>query len=159
MKAAWVIALLQASAAVASAQEVGRLLLSPAERMALERALALANQPANSRSAEAAMPAGPQTGGAEPQVVNGWVLRSGGHSTVWVNGQPYYRFEEPGAARQALAARGLVAPQGTSPLPGQLKLRPGQTQVPELPQPLDLLPPGAFRRSGPAKESGIQQRR
>lgn len=142
-----------APAQVSAAAPIGRLLLTPAERGAVERVRAniragieeplpyVVDVPEPGKK-----PASAPVTAAAPQVVNGWVIRSGQRSTVWVNGEPYYRFDQPGETRQALAERGLVASgrQGAG-LPGQLRLQPGQAQVPGASQPVDLLPPNAIR--------------
>lgn len=83
---------------------------------------------------------------ASPQRLDGWVLRVAGRSTVWVNGEPLYRFDQAGEARADLVQRGLVgAKKPARPgeaLPGGLSLRPGQTWTPPA-ETNDLLPPGA----------------
>ena len=56
------------------AEELGRLFFSPAERAALD-----AQRRASATRAEPAAPA--------PMRIDGYVLRAGGSSTVWVNGR------------------------------------------------------------------------
>lgn len=72
-----VMALMAASTG-ASAQELGRLFFTPAERAALDarRKARVPDKPA------AAVVASPTT------KLDGYVKRSGGPSTVWVNGEP-----------------------------------------------------------------------
>jgi hypothetical protein len=140
----------------AQAQEIGRLLLSPAERSTVERVRANINAGLSSEGApviilpdEVAAVAR-----AEPQTLNGWVLRAGQRSTVWVNGEPYYRFDNPGETRRSLQARGLLAEPGKpGGLPGQLALKPGQTRDPETSRPVDLLPHDAFRKGGTQRQT------
>ena len=74
------------AAPTAQAQDIGRLLLSPAERSTVERVRANINAGISSEGApviilpdEVAAVAR-----AEPQTLNGWVLRAGQRSTVWV---------------------------------------------------------------------------
>jgi hypothetical protein len=148
------LAALTFGAPVVQAQEIGRLLLSPVERSTVERVRANINAGISAEGApviilpdEVAAVAR-----AEPQTLNGWVLRAGQRSTVWVNGEPYYRFDNPGATRRSLQARGLLAEPGKSGgLPGLLALKPGQTRDPETSQPVDLLPPGAFKKGSSAQ--------
>lgn len=83
---------------------------------------------------------------ANPQRLDGWVLRAAGRSTVWVNGEPLYRFDQAGETRAELVQRGLMGSKKHSRpdggLPGGLSLRPGQTWTPPA-ETSDLLPPGA----------------
>jgi hypothetical protein len=138
------------AAPAAQAQEIGRLLLSPAERSTVERVRANINAGISAEGAPVIILPDEVAAVArsEPQTLNGWVLRAGQRSTVWVNGEPYYRFDNPGETRRSLQARGLLAePRKSGGLPGQLALKPGQTRDPETSQPVDLLPPEAFRKS------------
>ena len=73
MSRAIAMLVLLAHCALCGAQELGRLFFSPAERDALD-----ARRSERSGSAPAAVQA--------PVRIDGYVLRSGGPSTVWVNG-------------------------------------------------------------------------
>jgi len=96
-------ALLLCSALLASgsagAQELGRLFFTPEQRAALDarRKARVPDKPA-----------------AVPQVespvtrVDGAVRRAGGHSTVWVNGQPIPEGPQPDAARIAPSEPGAA---------------------------------------------------
>lgn len=80
-----------------------------------------------------------------PQTVQGWVLRAQGRSTVWVNGEPMYRFDQEGQVRKVLRERDLTVPisENRENLPGGLRLRPGETLADDSKTVKDVLPPGA----------------
>lgn len=161
LRAAGVLILLAAGhVSGAGAQALGRVLMTPEQRADLVR----------TRQAQAAilrgevpppqapsMPASPASAAAAsvapmPQRVEGWVLRADGRSTVWVDGTPFYGFDTPGPARDALARRGLLAGGSAT---GGLKARPGQVlQDPAERRTTDLLPEGAMRiRRAPPVEA------
>lgn len=116
------------------------LLLTPAERAEVERLRRLPPEVAATAPAEAV--AAPRSRSA---TVQGWVLRRDGRSTVWVDNEAFYGFEQEGPTREALRRRGLFAPPGASQRPGQLRAGPGQTQPAPGAAPADLLPPGAIQ--------------
>jgi hypothetical protein len=91
------------SAASAQAQELGRLFFTPEQRAALDarRKARVPDKPAAAPQAESPITR-----------INGAVQRSGGKSTVWVNGE---------AVQEGAPAPGLPAPRVASP---------GRVQVP-----------------------------
>jgi len=138
----------------APAQVLGKLVLDSFERRDLERARRLRPAPGGQRAGtdpsqripepEPTAPA-PAPAANAPLTVNGWVLRRDGRSTVWVNNEPYYRFDSDGEVRRQLRSRGLIATPQASRLPGQLTLGPGQTASAADSKTQDLLPPGAVQ--------------
>ncbi len=146
------------------AQPIERLLLTPQQRLELERLRAVhtsAGTPTGTPLAAAvtaapggavAAPVGAASApGTErvprlPQRVEGWVLRSGGHSTVWVDGVPYYGFDAQGPARDELGRRGLLGPGGAA---SGLRAQPGQVVDEGARRTTDLLPDGALRIQRP----------
>lgn len=143
--AAWLA--LAGLAAPLGAQELGRLLLAPAERLDLVR-LRSARVPVAAAPAAASVPGGPASAPVArtppaPQHVEGWVLRQGGRSTVWVDGVPYYGFDAPGPAREALARRGLLGRDAGAA--AGLRAQPGQVVESDSRRTTDLLPEGALR--------------
>ena len=90
-----VLVLLLGSAAGAAGQELGRLFLSPEQRAALDarRKAKLPDRPA------AAAVESPTTR------VDGMVMRSGGKSTVWLNGEPVPEGTQPEGVRVAPGRR------------------------------------------------------
>ncbi len=142
-----------------NAAELGRLLLAPADRLIVQRArtqaIADLARPANQPGLldDELLPAA-TTAAGQSLTLNGWVVRAGNRSTVWVNGEPFYRFDQQGATRKALVDRGLIASTGeANGQTGALKLKPGQTLHPGQGQEVDLLPQGAFKASRGAQSS------
>lgn len=113
--------------------ELGRLFLSPAERAAIDtarqgRASASANRvvvPSTASADESSVETAPAMP-AEAVTVNGYISRSAGAATVWVNG----RDSAPGK----LSAPGRDGRRVNVPLAngaGQVALKPGQSFDPE----------------------------
>lgn len=119
----------------AGAQPIGRLLLTPAQRVELERLRGLrggelpavtagtgtnpssvvaGSVPALApREAASAAGAAAPRPAAAPQRVQGWVLRSDGRSTVWMDGVPYYGFDAQGPVIDGAAKRPVdLLPEG-----------------------------------------------
>lgn len=131
-----VVATLEWFAAANVNAEVGRLFFTPAERAALERSRRQAQEAPT--VAPEALPQLPVVSETPPDevlpviTVNGYVKRSGGESTVWVNGENSY---DGGAAAgpidpRAARIRGqriAVVPGGTQP---PVLLKPGQAYDP-----------------------------
>jgi hypothetical protein len=82
------VALAQTSAATSV---LGTLILSPSQRRDLE---ALRPAPSSTQGALGSAPVADRglerADFSDAEVINGVVIRSGKHSTVWVNGQPQY---------------------------------------------------------------------
>jgi hypothetical protein len=120
-------ALLGAMPAPARAQELGRLFFTPQERAALDA------------RRKARVPDKPAAANVESQRarVDGYVLRSEGKPTVWVNGQP-----QAGEARVARdkSGTGRVAVPGT-----KASLRVGETYDSASGEVRDLLGGGELR--------------
>ena len=76
---------------IAHAETLGRLFFSTAERAALDKPQA--GMPAEAASVTEAKPIEPP----RPSHINGYVSRSDGKSTVWIDDEPRYR-REPGIA-------------------------------------------------------------
>lgn len=141
----------------ARAQGIGRLLLTPDERVdlartrsqqaALGRGEVPVRTPAVATAPEpAASAANDPAAATRPRRVEGWVLRADGRSTVWVDGTAYYGFDTQGPAREALARRGLLSGGAAGGAAADLKARPGQVLEGAGEQrPADLLPEGALR--------------
>lgn len=91
-------AALSLCAAGAQAQELGRLFFTPDQRAALDarRKARVPDKPAAAAVAESPL-----------THIDGAVRRSGGKSTVWVNGETIPEGAQPGSAK--------VAPPGSSP--------------------------------------------
>lgn len=138
-------------------QEPGRPTKSAAELLLeARRSLGLRTPSSETPAPMLAAPASPMQGVSTevseappldhgPQTVQGWVLRGQGRSTVWVNGEPMYRFDQEGQARTTLKDRELsiAAPENGRILPGGLRLQPGETLTAQPKKVVDLLPPGA----------------
>ncbi len=112
--------LLMAGAAHAQTASLGRLFSTPDERHQLDVARGLATAPP--APPVAAPQAAPIAPAPEPVTINGFVRRSAGRSTVWVN-------QETRDARQNQFSGPAQAPQVTLNLPGggKVKVKPGQT--------------------------------
>lgn len=113
--------LLATGAAQAQTPQLGRLFHTPEQRHQLDIARGLAAAP----PAPPVPPApAPQTAAPAPApvTVNGFVRRSAGRSTVWIN-------QEYKEARAAQFSGPPQAPQVTLNLPGggKVRLKPGQT--------------------------------
>ena len=126
MKRALIVAVLLLPVSVFSA-ELGRLFLSPTERGAIDAAR---QGSADVRHAKAALPDDEQQTAdiaipappAEPVTVNGYIARSAGAATVWVNGQDAApgKLSPPGRD-----GRRVNVPVGHSG--AQVALKPGQS--------------------------------
>jgi len=139
-----VAALVLLSAADATTAELGRLFLSSAERDALDRAryaapvVAAETAPATGDvlSLETDDSAESETRLPEPVVtVDGYVRRSAGPPTVWVNGTDSH---QGNLAEQGLDARGVRLEQARVRVPRRdgetpLLLKPGESFDPETP--------------------------
>ena len=139
-----IAALLGASAA--SAQELGRLFFTPEQRAALDarRKARVPDKPAATPQAES-----PVTR------INGAVQRSGGRSTVWVNGEVVPEGAQSDAARVAPRERGagrVTLPTGEG---AQRDLRVGESLDRGSGEVRDVLGDGEIkispRRAAPAK--------
>ncbi len=116
----------------APAAELGRLFLTPSERQAIDAALAARRQPVGASQAprtttaarEDAASAPPSAATPGPVTVNGYVARSAGPPTVWVNGSDAAagRLSPPRAD-----GRRVAVPLGA----GQVSLKPGQSFDPD----------------------------
>lgn len=128
--------LLVVAALPAAAADLGRLFLGPGERDALDRAryessVAAPPQPAPARPAPLEMPREPAVP-AQPITVDGYVQRSGGPPTVWINGVDSY---QGNLAEFGIEARDLALEQARVRVPraggDTLRLKPGQSFDPE----------------------------
>jgi len=145
--AALAVVTLELPAAPAVGAEVGRLFFTPAERAALER---------SRREAQAAPIPAPEPPPPRPVVrapppaavlpvitVDGYVRRSGGEATVWVNGENSY---DGGAATGPIDPRAArmhghriaVTPGGTH---APVLLKPGQSYDPQSATTADVYEP------------------
>jgi hypothetical protein len=92
---ACVISLFAVGAAVVNAQSIGRLFFTPKERATLDRAKL--GQPAETVDVGPVAP-------TRPAEINGFVKRSSGKDTIWIDGQPRYSTEplhvSPSAVRK-----------------------------------------------------------
>jgi hypothetical protein len=77
----WILWLIVAGTNVAEAQAIGRLFFMPKERAALDRARS--GQPAETVDVGPVAP-------KRPAEINGFVKRSSGKDTIWIDGQPRY---------------------------------------------------------------------
>lgn len=137
----------------ASALVLDKLLLSPAQRSALEAARKVAVT-RTSESEPRALPGTTATSTLpEALVVSGTVTRAGNRSTVWVNNQPLYGSGIENPVR-ALAKRMDAQQPGSKDL--LLKAKPGQTVDTASRITIDALPRGAIRII-PAKGSAIDR--
>lgn len=142
------IATLVLLAAPAAAAEVGRLFFTPAERAALERAR---RQAPEVPTVEPEAPK-PITVVSEPLpeevlpviTVDGYVKRSGGDSTVWVNGENSY---------DGGAATGPVNPRAARVHGQRIAIAPGRTHAPV------LLKPGQSYDPHSATTADVYERR
>ena len=130
------------SAAHSATAELGRLFLSPSQRDALDRARYAAPVTAiETEPAPGDMPGLEADDSAEPEnrlpervvTVDGYVRRSAGPSTVWVNGTDSH---QGNLAEQGLDARGLRLEQARVRVPRRdgetpLLLKPGESFDPE----------------------------
>ncbi|MGE0859562.1 MAG: hypothetical protein AB7I01_16290 [Gammaproteobacteria bacterium] len=124
--------LLVAVIGAAPAAELGRLFLTPAERQAIDAALAARHPPLGAApppqvsavSDTEGAPGTPPAPTQGPVTVNGYVARSAGAPTVWVNGSDAAagRLSPPRAD-----GRRVAVPLGT----GQVSLKPGQSFDPD----------------------------
>ncbi len=131
-----VAGLLVLAALPAGAADLGRLFLGPGERAALDRAryessVAAPPQPAPARPAPLEMPQEPAVP-AQPITVDGYVQRSGGPPTVWINGVDSY---QGNLAEFGIEARDLALEQARVRVPraggDTLRLKPGQSFDPD----------------------------
>lgn len=140
----------------ASPGELGGLILSPAQRRALEAAR---NSAGSADGGVQLLPAGQpgevSTGLPDALVVSGVVIRSGNRSTVWVNDQPLYGQASASPLRTLAGQAGVLQP-GAKDM--QLKVRPGQTIDVPSGQAVDLLPPGSIRINTPRAGAGLPVR-
>ncbi|MBT8445986.1 MAG: hypothetical protein HKO62_10665 [Gammaproteobacteria bacterium] len=130
MRSLLLTALLFLQPSIGSAEELGRLFLSPSERARLEtlrRTEAEAAQLASGLPEAAAEPVAEAAASPPPAAVSfdGIVTRSDGTRTIWVNGESSYdgRFPElPLTLRSGAPARVIVQPEGAD----AVVLKPGQ---------------------------------
>ncbi|HTT08739.1 MAG TPA: hypothetical protein VMH34_08105 [Gammaproteobacteria bacterium] len=124
-----------------SADPLGRLFTTPAEREELQRlrtAPPVVAKPGPPPAPVAEAPAPPPE--VPPVTVNGVVVRSHGEGTAWVNGKNTYD-GDLSADHVAVDTRGLRGARVTVETPGHLPdvgLKPGQTYHPETGQITDL---------------------
>ena len=108
----------------AAPKTLGSLILSPSQRRDLE-----ALRPASNSAHGALGPASAPDQGLETadvpsaEVINGVVIRSGKHSTVWVNGQPQY------GRATAKPLRALTGQASESLPPGAIRIIPPKAGV------------------------------
>lgn len=132
---------------------VGRLLLDPADRLRLQQAridaVAASRQPQVPGMAQAGASAAYVAPSSAPtsHSVQGWVMRKGGRSTVWVDGTPYYGFDAQSTTQNQLLQHGVLQRHG--PDNPVLRGRPGQTIGAGAAQ-RDIVPEGAVRIGPPA---------
>ena len=120
----------------ASAAELGRLFLSPAERAALERARHARPETEASVDTEEPVPIADiilepvvSTEVSKPLQVNGYVSRSSGPATVWVNGMDSHQHNlgelglDPDKVRLEKNAVRIQASENSA----DVRLKPGQT--------------------------------
>lgn len=115
-----------------AAEPLGRLFFTPEQRSVLER------QRQTGRADQ------PSIAGAESLRLDGLLTRSGGRSTVWVNGQALYDPHAAGirpVAGQARAATATASGKAT-------EMRVGETLDPSTGTRSDLLPTGALSAGG-----------
>lgn len=151
-----IVAAVLAWAPMAPAADLGRLFLSPGERSALDR-LRYRSETEPPQAEPAAAPATPLEAlaetlppAADPVRVDGYVARSGGPATIWVNGANNVRGEIAAGATDANAPvlvgdRDRVRVPVTG-VPGGVALKPGQTFDPALERVTDAYeqPPEGF---------------
>jgi hypothetical protein len=127
---------LLASSVPAGAADLGRLFLGAGEREALDRAryessIAAPREPAPPRPEPLEMPQEPAVP-AQAITVDGYVQRSGGPPTVWINGVDSY---QGNLAEFGIEARDLALDQARVRVPraggGTVRLKPGQSFDPE----------------------------
>lgn len=135
----------------AQAQELGKLFFTPAERAALDHERQRSGMPENANGGAPAFPGN--------LTLDGYVRRSGGRSTVWINGQPQYGrdagqplriTEKTGSAGQvwvkppdAPRSFPLKAGQVLTPASGEIRERYQLDSAP--PQPATGTPPPVTR--------------
>lgn len=135
-------------------QELGPLLLSPAQRRNLE---AVRKLRADEDEGVQVLPSDTLTPTIpDALVVSGVVVRSGNRSTVWINDQPLYG-QAAGTPLRTLAGQAGVLQSRTKDV--QLKVRPGQVMDIPSGQSIDLLPPGSIRIIPPRVEAGRELRK
>lgn len=86
MKSALTILVLAAGSACAQVPQLGRLFTTPAERQQLDQAR-LRGITATTQAATPPAPPPPAPAPPQPLVVSGFVKRSNGPSTAWINGE------------------------------------------------------------------------
>lgn len=122
-----------------TAQELGRLFLTPEQRATLDarRKARLPDKPA------AVVVASPTTR------MDGFVLRSDGKSTIWVNGEPTREGDQPDAPRVGdRPHEGISIPTGESG--SRARLKPGQAVDVGTGEVRDVIGRGGIRvRGGP----------
>lgn len=139
---------------------MGRLLLSPEGRLLVERSRQVSQSasaspapPVQSDDVSQVVDVKPSSWKHQSQRIDGWVLRSEGRSTLWVNQEPIYRVDGNDSVQHELKARGLWRERGvlteerSGHVEGPLRLQPGQTLVYDAagnPQVTDILPQGAI---------------
>jgi len=130
----------------ATAAELGRLFLTPAERATIDAARQHAAEqgrvtPVMDPDLEQATAAAALEAPAEPVTVNGYIARSAGAATVWVNGRDMAPGKLSAPARDG---RRVNVPLGGG---GQVALKPGQSFDPGSRQVSD-----AYQQRPPAHE-------
>jgi hypothetical protein len=135
---------------------LGAVILSPAQRRALEISrsargnadVTVQAQTVHSGDARSSLP--------DTLAIAGIVVRSGNRSTVWINDLPLYG-QGPMTSLRTLAGQAGVLQPGGHEL--QLKSRPGQIIDVPSGQAVDMLPPGAIRVIPPTIGTGALQKR
>jgi hypothetical protein len=129
--------------AAAPNADLGPLILSAAQRRALETARKLESSP---DGAPQVVPGdtNPDAASGLPDtlVVSGFVTRSGNRSTVWINDQPLYGQASVTPLRTLAGQAGALQAGGADM---RVKAKPGQVIDVPSGQAVDLLPPGAIR--------------
>lgn len=119
IRRALLLAAFVATGAGAQAPVIGRLFTTPAERHQLDVQRGLIAAPPQAPAMQSA-PAETLPPPAEPVTLDGFVKRSDGRTTVWVNQQPQERATFSGNPRQPMIT--VATPSG-----GSVTLKPGQT--------------------------------
>lgn len=151
----WLMVCYLGSVGMTHADDLGRLFFTPSERAALDaaRAAAAENPPPTPAITPAEMAALPEPNTAAPTpptapvTLNGFVKRSRGPSTVWLNGstQDARAATMPGDVRRAGRLHRGAIEFAATPEQGALRLKPGQTFAPD-----ELIVRDAFDLVAPA---------
>ncbi|MBI2801205.1 MAG: hypothetical protein HYX63_13160 [Gammaproteobacteria bacterium] len=140
-RSTWFMICYLGSIGLTHADDLGRLFFTPSERAALDAARAAAAEipPSTPAITPAEMATVPEPGTTvpipppAPVTLNGFVKRSRGPSTVWLNGstEDARAATMPGDARRAARLHGNAIEFAATREQGALSLKPGQTFAPD----------------------------